>query len=180
MVKKLELIQTNIEIKNISLADINHLKNFQCGNSSMQIFLECNAYYYHITREASTTLFYYQNELAAYFTLQRSSPSFDLSSIEGVEKHHTHVLDLARLAVSSKFQSKGLGTFILKYITDMAYKVNDRFITTDALYERWEWYKNLGFHYLKEEEIKGTSGNGLVYMLMDLYDSKLIEEYFNE
>jgi hypothetical protein len=31
--------------------------------------------------------------------------------------------------------------------------VNDRFITTDALFEYWGWYKELGFDYLVEEDI---------------------------
>jgi hypothetical protein len=53
-------------------------------------------------------------------------------------------------------------------------KTNERFLTTDSLFERWEWYQNLGFNYLIESEINLETTGGLVSMMLELYDEKFI------
>jgi GNAT superfamily N-acetyltransferase len=179
MQKTLELEQNNINFKSISLEAINDIASFYCSNHSMDEFLKREAYLTHIFREASTTLVYYGEELVAYYTLKRNKLKIDIES-QAIQEPHYFALDLARLAVSKNYQGKGLGTYIINNIVTMAHRVNDRFITTDALYERWQWYKEFSFDYLKEEEINPKTMNGLVYMLMDLYDPKLLEDYFDE
>lgn len=179
MSKELELNDSLIYFKNVSLEAYPDMASFYCSNHSMDEFLKKESYISHISMESSTTLVYYGEYLAAYFTIQRSKLKIEFEP-DLVQEKHMYSIDLARLAVASKYQSKGLGTFIIKKIIELAYRVNTRFITTDALFEYWEWYRRFGFDYLKESEIREDTTDGLVYMLLDLYDPELIEYYFNE
>jgi GNAT superfamily N-acetyltransferase len=145
----------------------------------MEEFLKREAYICHVSREASTTLVYYSDKLIAYYTLARTPLKIDIKA-DLIRNEHFYALDLARLAVSNEYQGKGVGTYLITHIIDIAYKINDRFITTDALYEKWEWYQKLGFDYLIENEVNPKTTDGLVYMLVDLYDSELYEDYFDE
>lgn len=169
---------SNIFIKPIELKDMEAIQNFDCNNTSMNNFLKQEAYYYHIAREASTSLVYLNSQLVAYFTLTRSE--LNIESEEFEEITHKTCLDLARLAVQKEYQEKGIGTYIINEIKKIGYMINERFITTDALYEYWDWYEKRGFDYLIEDEIDPNNNRGLVYMIMDLYDEHLLDEYFNE
>jgi GNAT superfamily N-acetyltransferase len=169
---------SNIFIKPIELKDMEAIQNFDCNNASMNNFLKQEAYYYHIAREASTSLVYLNSQLVAYFTLTRSE--LNIESDEFEEITHKTSLDLARLAVQKEYQKNGIGTYIIDEIKKIGYMINERFITTDALYEYWKWYKKRGFEYLIEDEIKSDNNRGLVYMIMDLYDERLLDEYFDE
>ena len=143
----------------------------------MDSFLQYEAYISFLEREASTTLPYYYNELVAYFTLQRSQLEIQL---DGTVHQNSDALNLARLAVDNNFQGHGIGTYIIEHIKEIAYRVNERFIQTDAVHEKWEWYQARGFDYVAEDEIKTSNTDGLVYMLMDLYDEDLIDKFFDE
>lgn len=168
-----------LQFKQLTREAIKDIASFSCGNYTMERFLIENAYHHHITREASTTLVYYNNIVIGYYTLNRTALNFEFPN-SLIKKEHTYALDLARLAVSDKYQGKGIGTLILQHIVDIAYRINDRFITTDALYEKWNWYKKRGFMYLIEDEIKSSTSSKYVYMIMDLYDPRIEEDYFDE
>lgn len=169
-----------ISYRPISIKDFDEIEAFRCGNGSIEQFLARDAYFLHIKREASTTLVFNRDRLLAFFTLQRLKPEFDLASIDGVLDHHQFALDLYMLAVQSSLQGQGIGTQILKYIVDLGYKTNERFITTDALYEKWDWYKKRGFFHLVDSDVNPNSGQSYVYMMMDLYDEALLDDYLPE
>ncbi|MCE5287284.1 MAG: GNAT family N-acetyltransferase [Pelosinus sp.] len=168
---------SDVILKGIIESNLNHIKAFTCGNGSMDNFLQCEAYIACLEREASTTLVYYKEELVAYFTLQRAELKIQLD--ENVQQSRDG-LSLARLAVDENFQGHGIGTYIIERIKEIAYMVNERFIQTDAVYEKWEWYQARGFEYVIEDEINPTNTDGLVYMLMDLYNEALIDKFFDE
>ncbi|MFC7371068.1 GNAT family N-acetyltransferase [Fictibacillus iocasae] len=130
MEKELQFHPSEINHKSIKYIDefYYQIQNFSCENSSMERFLKKEAHYADITREACTTVIYV-NELAAYYTLLRTP-------IEA-ETDADMALHIARLAVDNKYKGKGLGTFLVKQIVDNAYQVNESFITTDALYDKW-------------------------------------------
>ncbi|WP_411348517.1 GNAT family N-acetyltransferase [Paenibacillus sp. WLX2291] len=167
-----------LQFKQMTKEAVKTTASFYSGNSTMDSFLRENAYYYHITREASTTLVYYDDQLIAYYTLTRNL--FDGVIDNLAKQEHLWALDLSRLAVVVDFQNKGVGSFIIKHIIDLAQRINDRFITTDALFEKWEWYHHFGFDYLVESDINPITTKGLVYMLLDLYDPNVLEDYFDE
>jgi GNAT superfamily N-acetyltransferase len=179
MNKKLELDPNKINYKNVTLEAYHDMASFYCKNHSMEEFLKRESYPSHLSRESSTTLVYYDSILVAYFTLQRTRLKIEFEP-GLVEETHKFALDLTRIAVANDYQNKGIGSYILNNIIEIAYRVNDRFITTDALFEKWEWYNQFGFDYLKEDEVNPDSSTGLVYMLLDLYDPELLENFFDE
>lgn len=69
---------------------------------------------------------------------------------------------------------------MLNMILDIANTVNERFITLEALIERYDWYVNRGFIPLIEEEATSSNPEGLVLMMIDLYDEALVDNYFTE
>lgn len=181
MPKRLNIEPNNIQFKIISTDDFTHINTFYCGNYSIESFLKEEAYYSHISREASTTLVYVNTELACFYTLRRTPLKLGIDIKADIPEHHHYSLDLARLGVSTKYQGQGIGSYVVKNIIDMAYQIGDRFLTTDALHEKWEWYRDIGFYALINDEItQPENHDGIVYMIMDFYDPNLIDEYFNE
>lgn len=113
------------------------------------------------------------SELVGYFTLQRK----DIQLQDGVAEVRSS-LDIARLAVSEPMQNKGIGEATIKLIKEIANMINERYITLDALFEKREWYRKLGFKPAIEQEYETECEDSLVYMYLDTYDPKLIEDYF--
>jgi Predicted acetyltransferase len=161
--------------KIISIEDIREIKGFKCGNGSMELFLQTEAYASHIHREASTTLVYLQDKLVGYFTIKHEDADHE-PWVEG--SNYKSSLDIARIAVSEDMQNNGIGTEIINEIIKKAIQVNERFITLDALKEKWEWYKRFGFDYLFEDDL--TSDSIVVTMILDLYDVDLIDQYWDQ
>lgn len=117
----------------------------------------------------------YEDILVGYFTLHRHK-----MKNEGLFNGDTNViLSLDRLAISSDFQGKGLGTYLVNKIKEIAYMTNEMYIQTFAIFDRWEWYQELGFRYIFEHELDPEKTDGLVYMILELLDPKLIEEYLD-
>ncbi|MED3691286.1 GNAT family N-acetyltransferase [Peribacillus butanolivorans] len=168
---------SNLQFRAIEAKDYTLIKDFKCENTSLENFLRNDAYYYKISKQASTNLVFYNDELVGFFTLKRAelSVSVDVSDIIS-----PFSLDIARIAVSKNYQERGIGSAILKKIIEIANIVNERFITLDALIERYDWYVKRGFSNFIEDEIESSNSDGLVYMYMDLFDESLLDAYFDE
>ncbi len=69
---------------------------------------------------------------------------------------------------------------MISHIMNLAICINERFIVTDALFEKWTWYQKRGFSYVFEGDIHPDTTKGMVYMLYDLYDPQVLEDYFDE
>ena len=142
-------------MRGISFHDIQHTAKFNCDNSSMNNFLHLEAYAAHIEREASTTLVFQNDNLVAYFTLHRVPIQ--------INSDNKDALSLARLAVDKNYQYKGIGTYIIDKIKEISYMTNERYVHTDALYEKWEWYTKQGFDVAIESEVENE--NNFIYMM---------------
>jgi GNAT superfamily N-acetyltransferase len=174
MSKELKLDPSKIYLRGIISPDFIYTNNFKCGNGSMNLFLSTEAYISHINRESSTTLVMYDDKLAGYFTLHREK----LKSEIPFDDYTNDTLSLDRLAVSLEFQNKGLGTYLVNKIIEIAFMTNEMYIQAYAVFERWKWYYKLGFKYIFEDDIdENKNDDGLVYMILELLDEKLIEEY---
>lgn len=171
------IILSQLEHKIISIDDLPHLRNFSCGNGSMDFFLQVEAYPSHITRKSSTTLVFSQKQVVGYYTLQHTLLS-SLIDDPTISKEQ-QVLDIARLAVHDKFQNKGIGVEIVNHILHMAIQLNERYIVLDVLKEKWTWYQNK-FKFENLFEVDLINESSFVTMFMDLYDQDLIEEYYDE
>jgi len=165
-----------IETRLITLDDFESIQNFTCGNTSIENFLKQEAYYLTITRECSTTLAFDQGELIGFFSLRKSTLQVELEN----ECIDYPCLDIARIATAKGKQGLGYGSFLINQIIRIAHTVNERFITLEALIERYPWYKSRGFDALIEEEALNSNKDGLVFMMADLYDERLVDKFFEE
>lgn len=161
--------------KLISIDDIPSLESFDCGNRSLNEFLKKEAYLAHVCRDASTTLFFQNDELVAYYTLSKDKIKIADDEAGGVKEFDC--LYVARIAVSEAHKGSGIGSKIVKDIVQLAFKTNERFIALDALYYVWKWYRKRGFTPMIESETQPLTHGELVYMIMDLYRGDLLEEY---
>lgn len=165
----------SLSFKRITEHETDAYKDFCCGNSSMESFLKQEAYHEHLKRTASTTLVFLENECIGYFTLYRRPIEFN---IENGKNDSRDCLDIARLAICNPSQNQGIGTLILHFIVELAYMFNERYISLDALYEKREWYKKRGFKPAILDEYERENQESLVYMYMDIFDEKLLDDYF--
>lgn len=166
----------NLTSRLIRLEDYSEIQKFDCGNTSIENFLKQDAYYLTIMRECSTTLVFYQSDLIGYFSLRKSTLKVEIDD----ELINFPCLDIARIAVHKDFQGKGYGTYLLHSIFKLADTVSERFITLEALIERFEWYSCHGFNALIDEEAQKANPDGLVFMVADLLDQEVINQYFDE
>lgn len=166
----------NLKTRLITHEDFTKIQNFKCGNTSIENFLKQEAYYLTITKECSTTLVFDQSELVGFFSLTKSSLHIEIAG----EMIDFPCLDIARIATAKNYQKQGFGTAMLNMIFNIANTVNERFITLEALIENYDWYVNRGFIPLVEKEAIHSNPDGLVFMLVDLYDERLGEKYFEE
>ncbi|MFD1068205.1 GNAT family N-acetyltransferase [Oceanobacillus locisalsi] len=180
-----ELDKFDLIFKTINIDDFEAIKSFKCGNSSIERFLQQDAYYTTIDLKASTNLVYLQNVLVGYFTLKRTKLKLDTEGldidIDDIELvNNFYCIEVARLAVTNDFQHKGIGRQIIHNITRIARTVNERFISLDALYENLDWYEKIGFEPFIKEEASMKNNEGLVYMVMDLYDPELVDRFLED
>lgn len=166
----------NLKTKIITLNDFETIQQFQCGNTSIERFLKQEAYYLTIVKECSTTLVFDDAELIGFFSLRKATLQID----EDGKLIDFPCLDIARIATSISKQSNGYGSAILQKIYQIAHTVNERFLTLEALIERYEWYKGRGFNPLIEDETINSNEEGLIFMVADLYDEDLVNQYFEE
>lgn len=164
-------------LRGISLqkADYTMINNFCSGNSSMDNFLKHDALLANIQREATTTIVIDGEECIAYFTIKEDFVEIEVD--EG-KKEKFPCLELARLAVSAEKQNCGIGAAVSAYVRNLAFAANAKYITTQALLEKVDWYKRRGF-----KKYGGKLGSGeqtTLYMVMDLYDGEMEDSFFEQ
>lgn len=162
-----------IHFRSIEENDRDEILCFSSSNHSMDNFLKNEAYYNHISMEASTTLIFMNNQLVGYFTLRRK-----LIDLADGKEDNRECLDIARLAICEPEQRKGIGGITLQLVKELANMINERYITLDALYEKREWYRKRGFKPAIAGEYESGNEQSFVYMYLDFYDPKIVEEYF--
>jgi predicted GNAT family N-acyltransferase len=183
LTESISKIDQDFQIREISIASREDCKQFNCDNSSLNTFLQRDAFYEHIDFKSRTQLVYKSSNLLAYFTLKESKIELDTNDAEDDDESELdalerHSLDIHRLAVDNKFKKSGIGSSIIKYIITLAKTVNKRYITLDAINEYWEWYHKRGFEIASEDQV--TNNETTIYMLMDLYDQDMIEKLYDE
>lgn len=175
----------NLVIRDIENSDIQQLKRFQCGNTSMEVFLYSEARYSHVLGEGITKLVIEstENEIVAYYTIKCSLLKIEDPQMYS-ELREIPCIELSRIAVANDWQNgrKGihLGTRLMDFIIDfiknkIAIYVGCKYITLHAVSEKVKWYESLGFTPATDEMV--NSHCSTVYMYMDITDPQKINEY---
>jgi GNAT superfamily N-acetyltransferase len=156
--------------------DINTtITHFDCGDSDLNDFLTNDAANYQKERLAVTHLALLQmgetTEIAGYFCLLTDKLVFDPVDEEQRKqwklfnkKNRIHfnkhrktypAVKIGRLAVSSAFAGKGIGSFLIDHIVALIFAMDNigcRFITVDAYKNAFDFYLKNDFKFLTDDD----------------------------
>lgn len=150
--------------KLISIKEIDSkcfLKNFDCGVEALNSFLSKYALKNDSLGIGKTFLAVTQEkDIAGYFTLASAQLAFDEIPSDyktKLPKYPVPSLRIARLAVDSKFQKKGIGKWLLAQAFIKSIAVSEitglKFIIVDAKESSKSFYEHYGFIRLYDKEL---------------------------
>lgn len=141
-----------------ALDDRHNLRNFSCGNSSIDHFFKHAAYYDQALGLSQTTVVMYQDQVIGFYSARCTKVDIEVSeaSSMGIEQWEVPAVEVAYLGVDVGWQRKGVGRRIMDYIiaavTDLARRVGCRHVFVKALNipELIQWYADHDFTRMKE------------------------------
>ena len=153
------------------------LDEFTCVNKSLDTYLKRDAYYEHIMKFTNTKIVTIEGRIIAYFTIEFKN--IEIKEEDFIETYPS--IHLKCLAIDKEYENKGIGTYLLQYITvqsmEIAKFIGCRCLLINALADKASWYEDRGFQYL-DEDIK--NGDITIPMFIDFRDSDLLIDYFEE
>lgn len=163
----------------ISDRDQKAIQQFNCGNSSINRFLQRDAYFNSVKRMSQTNLFEFKSNrqrespLIGFITLSFRSIQFD------EDECAYPVLYLEYLAIERKFQHSGIGTSILKNVISRCMTVSElagiRALILNAVSEYHNFYKEAGFTLFGKND-----DPNITKMIIDFRDPKLYAAFMEE
>ena len=166
-----------LKIEDIKIED--NIENFRSENPSLNTYVKREAYFEHIMKFTNTKLVRISDKVVAYFSVQFK----DIKIIEEFDEYNYPSIYLKCLAVDEKYETQGIGTALLEYITIQCEEVS-KFVgcgclLIDALTEKVKWYEQRGFQYLDSDINKELYGI-TIPMFIDLRNDDLLMDYFEE
>ncbi|MDR0865602.1 MAG: GNAT family N-acetyltransferase [Candidatus Symbiothrix sp.] len=159
------------------------IKNFDCGDVDLNVFLLNDAKNYLNELMSITYVIEYENQIIAYFCLLNDKVVFDTldtqekslwnrfnrrNQIPNSKRRKNYpAAKIGRLAVTKDFKGGGIGRFIINMIQSIILKKMDiacRFITVDAYRDAFGFYLKNGFEFLSTED----EGESVRLMYFDL------------
>ena len=147
----------------VSIKEINSkriLKNFDCGIPALNEFLNKYALKNDILEIGKTFVVLDNDIIAGYFTLATAQLAFNEIPADyktKLPKYPVPALRIARLAVDSKFQKKGIGKWLLAQAFIKIITVSEitglKFIIVDAKESSKSFYEHYGFIRLYDKEL---------------------------
>ena len=91
-------------------------------------------------------------------------------------------LHLQYIMIDKNYQEKGIGTVVLKHIISNAKELSSelpiRFLTLDAVSDKYKWYEERGFLPINDEDV--DKGSLEIRMYLDCMDDKSeLEQYIS-
>ncbi len=128
----------------------NQLKDFDCGNEDLNIYLKCFAYQNDKSGIGKTFVLFDNNKLVGFVTLCSASIAFkELPKNIKLPRYPIPAIKIARLAVDKRFQGKGYGKELLRHSLDKIATLSEfigvKFVTVDAKEESKPFYEKYGF-----------------------------------
>ncbi|MDQ0164087.1 GNAT family N-acetyltransferase [Bacillus alveayuensis] len=154
------------------------VQGFSCGNSMIDTYikLSSNAIYDHKMGISSTTTLIYENEITAYFTANCAHleiPVEEAREIGLMDSFYIPAIEVKYIGVKDKYQKKGIGSLLLKFIVGKALEITPfftcRYIFLWAVEDAIEFYQKRYF------KLTGKEEDGL-YLMKFLVPTYPIEE----
>ncbi len=163
------------------------LGNHSCGNESIDKMLQ-ESFMPQLCRQRDTYKIIYDEQVVGFYSWFITSVNLENSDTEVASYYDTTpsfgVLYIKFISVDHDIQGYGIGTTILGHIVKEAKKLEKnwpvRLIVFDALRERVEWYRKLGFELLFQSELETESETVKMYMdLMTCEEHNALSEFSN-
>jgi GNAT superfamily N-acetyltransferase len=144
-------IISNIRI--VSLTDGHNLESFCCGNTDLDNFLKNCAIAEQEYKVSRTYLTCLHNETIGFFTLSASGIEvLAIDAVDSVKEFSESIypaIDIHKLAVTEKFQGRGVGRYALNAAIGKILYVSEhigcRYITLDSVKNKIGFYRKHGF-----------------------------------
>ncbi len=123
--------------------------NFDCKDSDLNEFITKDAFDYNEKGLAKTYVALYENEPIAFVSICTDAIRLtdkETVSTFGADKHHSDypAMKIARLGRHCKFRGQKIGEFLVRYIIgyilELAENFGCRFVTTDAIPSKEDFY----------------------------------------
>lgn len=155
-----------------------------CGNTSINSMID-KSYYPTILQHAYGFYIYFDEKIVGAYMLKFAKINLE----ECPEDISDYISDMCRdcfslhikyIAVDEKYQRRGIGQTVLKYIVKSVKELCGvwpiRLITLDALKSKYDWYSALGFVAFNEKDL--YDNNTTVRMYLDcLMDVEVVNNY---
>ncbi len=156
-----------------------NVESFDCGDKDLNDFL-CTEEVARYDREnlGRTYLAYYEGDLAGYFTVSNDGLRVEylkqvksFSKLARMKLETIPALKIGRLAVDRRYQSRGVGRLLLRYIAGMAIEIGRgtgiRLLILQAKPQSVSFYLKAGFQLTYE--VKRERGRRNRTMFLDLF-----------
>lgn len=161
------------------------VNNFDCGNPAINEYVE-NSYFATLLQQCYAYEIEYKSLVVGYYMITfRDVAFYDcISEISDYQiddfGEFLPSLYINYLAIGTKYQKNKIGTKTLEKIINEARQWTDflpiRFITLNAVPEKVDWYKKIGF-----KEMGKNIDAVNTYMYIDLIkDSQYVKNYFEQ
>lgn len=161
-------------------------KSFYCHNGSIERII-AESYFLTLLKHAYAYRFSTEGEILGYYMILFRKIELSLCPEIISEYYCDHMnycvaVHIDYLAVSSKYQHKGIGTTVLKIVIKSIFDLSESFpvriITIDALKEVYDWYCEIGFTAFDKDDLKNSNPTISMYMdCINAKDMEKIEEY---
>lgn len=151
------------DLKIIPLTKEHNVREFDCGDTDLNEFVQVDCHSYQNQYLSHTRLAFHEGRIVGYVTLLsdciilKTNEKRKLFSFHG-KIYFFPALKIARLGVQRNLQKNGIGRSLLVYSIGVAAHLNHqlsvgcRFVTVDAYPESVSWYEKRGFifnrHYM--------------------------------
>ena len=149
---------------------------FDCGNADLNHFLTTEeVVWYERERVGRTYLVLFKGDLAAYFTVSQGGLRTEylkswrsFSRMAEMRLEAIPALTIGRLAVDRRYQGRGIGRILVRYIAGMALeaqgKIAVRLIVLQAKPESIDFYRKCGFELTVETKREKRRVNRTMFL----------------
>ncbi len=148
------------ELVIVPLNEHHSLLSFNCLNSELNDFLKNDALDDQNNLITRTSLCFWNDELAGFVALVADTIEAK-AVIDGIERYKYSkypAIKIARLAVDSRFERKGIGTYLVKIVMGQALSICNnigcRYILVDSKEESTGFYGKYGFKIAEKNKKK--------------------------